>query len=82
MGRITDEQMRRLQWRCRRGMLENDLVLQKFLGIHGRDLDQAELATLNDLLEVDDNQLWDIFSGRIAPPEARFIELVDRLRAC
>jgi antitoxin CptB len=82
---ISEVEFRRLQWRCRRGLLENDLVLQKFLETHRDSLDDARLATLNDLLALDDNSLWDLLSGRVEAlpecPEPRHREMLDWLRA-
>jgi antitoxin CptB len=79
--RISLEEWHRLRWRCRRGLLENDLVLERFLNIHGRDLSMPEVAALNELLALDDNSLWDIIAGRAAPPAPRFDALVGRLRS-
>ncbi len=83
---ISDVEFRRLQWRCRRGLLENDLVLQKFLANHRDTLDSHSLATLNDLLALDDNDLWDLLSGRLDAVEAcsqvRHQDMLGRLRAC
>jgi len=66
---------RRLKWKCRRGLLELDLVLTKYLEKTPYD---AELA---EFLDLQDNDLWDIVSGRSDRYEARFGGLVTRLRA-
>ena len=71
----------RLRWRCRRGLLENDLVLERFLLVRGRELDPARLERLNELLELGDNDLWDLVCGRLEPEE-RYAEIVGWLRAC
>ncbi len=71
----------RLKWKCRRGLLELDLVLERFLRREGESLDAAEAAGLNELLELPDNDLWDIVAGRsesFAPSQRA---LVARLRA-
>ena len=78
---ISPEQLRRLRWNCRRGLLENDLVLEKFLGIYAGDLDQTRLARLNELLALTDNDLWDVVAGRVEPA-AEHVELVGWLRDC
>jgi antitoxin CptB len=78
---LSAEQLRRLRWNCRRGLLENDLVLEKFLGIYARDLDQTRLACLNELLALTDNDLWDVVAGRVEPA-AEHVELVGWLRSC
>ena len=69
---------RRLQWKCRRGLLELDLVLQRFLEKH---FEEKDAKPLNDLLELQDNDLWDIVSGRSDRYEARFEGIVARIRA-
>ena len=65
----------RLKWKCRRGLLELDLVLEKYLRQHPED---AELAVL---LDLPDNDLWDIVSGRSERYDHRFAGIVARLRA-
>jgi antitoxin CptB len=70
--------MSRLKWKCRRGLLELDLVLQDFLDKRVQDEDAGLLA---ELLELDDNDLWDIVSGRSDRYDARFGGIVARLRA-
>jgi antitoxin CptB len=68
----------RLRWKCRRGLLELDLVLQDFVD---KRLEEKDLAMLNELLELEDNDLWDIVSGRSDRYDARFGAIVARLRA-
>ena len=68
----------RLKWKCRRGLLELDLVLQDFVE---RKLQEKDLAVFNELLTLEDNDLWDILSGRSDRYEERFGGIVARLRA-
>jgi len=75
-------ELRRLQWRCRRGLLENDLVLIRFLEKHGADLDLERLHVLNRLLALDDTDLWDIISGRTESADPGLAEMIGWLRAC
>ena len=65
----------RLYWKCRRGLLELDLVLQRYLEKHPHD------QTLAALLDLPDNDLWDIIAGRSDSYDRRFEETVARLRA-
>jgi antitoxin CptB len=65
----------RLKWKCRRGLLELDLVLERYLQ---RNPEDPELAAL---LDLPDNDLWDIVSGRSARYDGRFEGIVARLRA-
>ena len=68
----------RLKWKCRRGLLELDLVLQEFFERH---LKQNDYRSLNALLDLEDNELWDILSGRSDAYEDRFSGIVARLRS-
>ena len=65
----------RLKWKCRRGLLELDLVLERYLRGNPEDRE------LSALLELHDNDLWDIVSGRSERYDDRFRALVARLRA-
>jgi antitoxin CptB len=71
----------RLRWRCRRGMLENDLILTRFLDARGDAITESEVAALNRLLDLSDNELWDLLSGRQEPADAAVAPLLERLRA-
>ena len=73
--------LRRLQWRCRRGMLENDLILERFLDARADALSAADVAALDLLLDYSDNDLWDILSGRMEPAELSLLPLVACLRS-
>jgi antitoxin CptB len=66
----------RLKWKCRRGLLELDLVLERYLQRNPED------AELSQFLDLPDNDLWDIVSGRSERYDARFRNIVARLRAC
>ena len=79
MGKPVDALARsRLKWKCRRGLLELDLILNDFIEKH---LQEKDLHALNDLLELEDNDLWDIVSGRSDRYDARHGGIVARLRA-
>ena len=71
----------RLRWRCRRGMLENDLILTRFLDARGEAITEDEVAALDRLLDLTDNELWDLLAGRAEPADASLRPLVVSLRA-
>ena len=73
--------LNRLRWRCRRGMLENDLILTRFLDARGDAITDQEVAALDVLLEMGDNELWDLLSGREEPADAAVAPLLERLKA-
>jgi len=72
--------LNRIRWRCRRGMLENDLVLTRLLDRDGASLTEDDVAKLDGLLDLSDNALWDLIAGR-AEPDPELAEFVARLRA-
>jgi antitoxin CptB len=78
---LSDERMSRLRWRCRRGMLENDIVLSRFLEARGAALSEDEVAMLDRLLDLTDNDLWDLLSGRGEPADPAVTPLLAQLRA-
>ena len=69
---------RKLHWKCRRGLLELDLVFQDFVEKH---LEEKDVKEFNELLDFEDNDLWDIVSGRSNRYDAKFGGIVARLRA-
>ena len=71
----------RLKWQCRRGLLELDLVLERFLAREAGGLTQEDLSRLRELLATGDNELWDIVNGRSERFDSRHLDLIQRLRA-
>lgn len=51
-------EQRRLAWRCRRGMLELDIVLQRFVKTKFQDLTIDEFKVFDELLSLPDNEFW------------------------
>ena len=72
----------RLKWKCRRGLLELDLVLERFLRREARTLSENDAAALSELLEQADNDLWDLVIGRSDRVDARLRGILAQLRAC
>ena len=70
----------RVRWRCRRGLLELDLILNEFAREHLHTMSGAELEGLHRLLDAADNDLWDWISGRAEPPDRTLSGLIARLR--
>jgi antitoxin CptB len=64
---LDERGLSKLRWRCRRGMLENDLILERFFVRHGATLTERQAAALNALMELSDNDLLDLHLGRRAP---------------
>jgi antitoxin CptB len=54
----------RLRWRARRGLLENDLFIERFFARHEATLSDAQVRGLSELLELSDNELLDVLMAR------------------
>ena len=78
---LTRTELDRLRWRCRRGLLENDLILARFLDARGATISEEEVVALDRLLALSDSELWDLLAGRQEPADAAVKPLLDALRA-
>ncbi len=58
------KELERARWRCRRGLLELDIILQRFMDQHYAQLDENELWQFEMLLSQSDNDLWDMIAAR------------------
>ncbi|UCH17827.1 MAG: succinate dehydrogenase assembly factor 2 [Burkholderiales bacterium] len=59
--------LNRLKWRCRRGMLENDLFIQRFFERYEANLTDGQARGLLALMELTDNDLLDLLLARREP---------------
>ncbi len=57
----------KLRWRCRRGLLENDLLIERFFERHGANLTEVQARGLEILMELSDNDLLDLLLARQEP---------------
>lgn len=57
----------RLRWRARRGLLENDLILTRFLDAHEESLSDEEVDAFSRLMELSDNTLMDLLMAKKQP---------------
>ena len=62
----------RMRWRCRRGMLELDIVLQRFIDNHYDQLDEHQLELFEMLLSLSDHDLWNIIIDNTKEPDNQF----------
>jgi antitoxin CptB len=77
---IDTRRLARIRWRCRRGLLENDLILTRFLDAKGATLTEEQVAALDELLALTDNELWDLIAARAEPADASVRPLLEELR--
>ena len=61
---LSNAELYRLKSDARRGLLENDLILQRFFQRHGAELNAEDGKVLTQLLALEDNDLMDLLIGR------------------
>ena len=71
----------RIRWHCRRGLLELDLILERFNQKYLDGLDAAQLEQFKELLALDDNYLLDLIMERIAVTNQRLAPVLGMLKA-
>jgi antitoxin CptB len=59
----------RLRWRARRGLLENDLILTRFLDVHEESMSDEEVDAFSRLMDISDNALMDLLMGKSEPED-------------
>ena len=69
----------RLRWRCRRGMRELDVVLQRYLDIHYGAASAAEQRAFEELLDQQDPQLLSFLMGREQPTDPDQVHVIAKL---
>ena len=66
---LDERALSKLRWRCRRGLLENDLFIERFFNRHDKTLTVRQAQGLDDLMDLSDNDLMDLFLQRKQPYE-------------
>ena len=61
---IDERALSKLKWRCRRGLLENDLFIERFFRKFESALTLRQAEGLNTLMDLSDNDLLDLHLGR------------------
>ncbi|WP_144814145.1 succinate dehydrogenase assembly factor 2 [Aerolutibacter ruishenii] len=75
-----EAELRRLRWKCRRGMRELDQMFDRYLNRSWRHAPTAERAVFLRLLQTEDDRLWHWFMGHEAASDAELDALVQRIR--
>ena len=66
---LGERELSKLRWRCRRGLLENDLLIEKFFAKHDTTLTVSQAKGLSDLMDLSDNDLLDLLLKRKEPDQ-------------
>jgi antitoxin CptB len=67
---VDPTELNRLRWRCKRGLLENDLFIERFFQELGARLTNRHVIGLQALMDLADNDLLDLFLARREPDGA------------
>jgi antitoxin CptB len=82
---LSERSLSKLRWRCRRGLLENDLFIERFFAKHASCLTVGQARGMYTLMDLSDNDLMDLLLRRkelqpeISTEEVR--EVLNQLRA-
>ncbi|MFM7026477.1 MAG: succinate dehydrogenase assembly factor 2 [Limnohabitans sp.] len=82
---LSVRSLSKLRWRCRRGLLENDLFIERFFARHESRMTAGQARGMYVLMDLSDNDLMDLLLRRkelqpeIGTDEVR--EVLDMLRA-
>ena len=64
---VDARRLSKLKWRCRRGLLENDLFIERFFLRHEATLTEGQAQALEVLMDLSDNDLLDLLLARKEP---------------
>ena len=81
---IDERALSKLRWRCRRGLLENDLFVERFFDAHAGRITERQAAGMLALMDLADNDLLDLLLGRSEPEgelaRAEVVEVLGLMR--
>ena len=66
---LDERSLSKLRWRCRRGLLENDLFIERFFSEHEGRVTVRHARGLEDLMALSDNDLLDLLLQRKQPEQ-------------
>jgi antitoxin CptB len=72
--------LERVRWRSRRGLLELDIILGRFIDASYMQLNEAELLVFEALLDMPDNPLWDMIAGRQEAVQSNHQALLEKIK--
>jgi antitoxin CptB len=82
--RLGERELSKLRWRCRRGLLENDLFIERFFARHEARLTVRNAWGMNILMDLADNDLLDLLLRRKEPEAGitteEVLEVLEMLR--
>ena len=81
---LDERALSKLKWRCRRGLLENDLFIERFFARHEAGITVRQARAMHTLMDLSDNDLLDLLLRRTEPQgelaRDEVVELLEQLR--
>ena len=81
---LGERALSKLRWRCRRGLLENDLFIERFFNRFAPQMTVGQARGMYVLMDLSDNDLLDLLLGRTPAPSdvsAEFTAVLQMMRA-
>ena len=72
------KEINRIKWKCRRGMRELDLLLREFAAKYLEKLDETNLKILDEILDYDDQSLFDYIFKNISLGNSEHEYFIDK----
>ncbi len=82
MNPTEDRVLERLRWRSRRGLLELDLFLTRFLETKLETLSLQEIEIFDEVLRLGDNDFLDLLMGRAQCRDQHIKPMIDMIASC
>ena len=80
MESVRHDEMSRLRWQCRRGMLELDALLGEFVDHHYQDMNTSDQEVFRGILKLPDQILFDFFFGDGKSVDKDVNDVIERIR--
>ncbi len=71
-----------LKWACRRGLLELDLLLNSYMDKVYNQLTDDEKRQFITLLDMQDQEMYEMLTGKLSPNDKELAKLLNRIRDC
>lgn len=80
--RAEEQSLAQLRWQCRRGMLELDIFLQKFIRHGYASLDAGQRDDFVEVLAYPDQELLELLLGQVSATEQHINDIAEKIRCC
>ncbi len=77
---MSNPEMSRLRWRCRRGMRELDMLLLEYVDNVYPQADEIEQAAFRRLLTTPDPEILALLTGQSSTHDEHLAQIIERLR--